>query len=129
LPPPYRHITPRSRNDGRISTLPCTEATLSPRPSSTSAITTQDCSAPRSTSQHLMNIEIGNFNIKAILPSYMSCATPDKIRPRWDPVRINVRIYVSYVRACVLSRFESHWRVNYASHDVFCMLRFDDAEK
>jgi len=76
-----------------------------------------------------MNIEIGNFNIKAILPSYMSCATPDKIRPRWDPVRINVRIYVSYVRACVLSRFESHWRVNYASHDVFCMLRFDDAEK
>lgn len=44
-----------------------------------------------------MNIEIGNFNIKAILPSYMSCATPDKIRPRWDPVRINVRIYVSCV--------------------------------
>lgn len=77
-----------------------------------------------------MNIEIGNFNIKAISPGYMSCAMPDKIRLRWHPVHILIRIH-TYISACayvwaveqegldVLSRFESHWRVNYASHDVF----------
>lgn len=89
------HHRPRARSDARISTLPCTGATLSPWHAPSPPLRRSPrSSAPLPTSQHLMNIEIGNFNIKAISPGYMSCAMPDKIRPRWHPVHILIRIHI-----------------------------------